>query len=476
MKGKRLSRIRALLLLGLIPFGCIDSSSSPPQPPPDAGLSGFDGGSVDSDAGAADGPLTDADAGQVGCATPTGGPTQHQGGVANETWTAATSPHVVTSDLGVTGTLTIEPCAEVRIAEKKTINVGATGKLVAEGLANQPIGIGASDAAKPFAQIRVGGGGTLRFAHATIENGGDPLTTVVDVTGTIFAQGADGTIATQPTVFVDHVTISGSKSNGVQLMDGAGFAPGSQELTVTGAAKYPISSWSRALGTLPSGKYTGNAIDEIVLQASGGAEAVQEDATMRNLGVPYRIGNSLSGGTMLIERQSAGVATLTIEAGVKVRVKKGGVIQVQRFVNPAPAQGALVVNGTAAAPVVFTSAEASPAAGDWLGIWFGLIPDAKNKIDFARVEYAGGLSSSGSGACNTPGTNDAAIRIFGLPSSAFVTNSEILSSAGHGIDRGWNSDSKPDFLPTNTFTTIAGCKQSWPRDTNGTCPGTVPCP
>jgi hypothetical protein len=156
-------------------------------------------------------------------------------------------------------------------------------------------------------------------------------------------------------------------------------------------------------------------------------------------------------------------------------MKKGSVMLVQRFVGDNAAQGALVVNGTAAKPVVFTSAEATPAAGDWLGIWFGEVPAPNDKIDYARIEYAGGLSSSGSDACNT-GNNDAAIRIFNLPSGAFVTNTTIQDSAGHGIDRGWRNDSKPDFLPTNTFTNVAKCKESYPKDTNGGCPTTVPCP
>ncbi|MBM4379167.1 MAG: hypothetical protein FJ086_07675 [Deltaproteobacteria bacterium] len=33
-------------------------------------------------------------------------------------------------------------------------------------------------------------------------------------------------------------------------------------------------------------------------------------------------------------------------------------------------QGALVVQGTAAGPVTFTSAEAVPSAGDWQGLYF----------------------------------------------------------------------------------------------------------
>lgn len=479
MKQSRFLALTPLLML-MLPLGCEPSSTSPPSDAgageggafgvPDGGGGSTDGGGGGSSDGAA----------AIDCPTPAGGPTTHaSGAVDTETWTAAASPHIVPSTLGVRGTLTIEPCAEVLIAGGAAITVGATGKLVAEGLATKPIRIGARDAGKPFARLQASGGGTLRLAYTTVEGGGDPENGVVDITGAIYAQGEDQTAPTQPTVFVDHVTVKGSKSNGLLLHNGAGFAPGSQDLVVTGSAQYPLSIWARAVGTVPTGKYIGNAVDEIVLPAGGGAEAIHEDATMQSRGVPYRVGNSLSQATLVVERQapsSPGLATLTIEAGVKVRVKKGGVIHVQRFVGSSPAQGALVVNGTAAEPVVFTSAEATPAAGDWRGIWFGLVPAPSDKIDFARIEYAGGASASGSDACNAPGNNDAAIRIFGLPSGPFVTNTTILESAGHGIDRGWRDDAKPDFLPTNTFTSVFQCRQSYPRDTSGACPRIVPCP
>jgi hypothetical protein len=463
----------SLLPIAVAPVACDDPSSSGSSSGGAFDAGAFDGGGT-GDGGGHDG----GDGGVViDCPKPTGGPTEHSSSVGTETWTADKSPHVLPYDTSITGTLTLEPCAEVLLGDKKTVTVGAGGALVAEGIVTKPIHIGARDLTKPFAQIRALNGGTLRFAHATIDGGGDPLNTNGDLTGTIYAQGADQALPTQGTVFVDHVTIAGSKSNGLTLVNGAGFAPGSQELQVTGAAQFPMSIWSRAIGTVPSGKYTGNAVDEIVMPGSGGASAMQEDGTMKDWGVPYRVGDSLSFGILLVERQgSPGVATLTIEAGVKVRVKKGGHIQVQRFSGTTPAQGALVVNGTAAKPVVFTSAEATPAAGDWLGVWFGLLPAANDKMDYARIEYAGGLSSSGSEACNSPGTNDAAIRIFGVPAGAFVTNTTIVNSAGHGIDRGWRDDAKTDFLATNTFTTVAGCRQSYPRDTNGSCPTVVPCP
>jgi hypothetical protein len=167
-----------------------------------------------------------------------------------------------------------------------------------------------------------------------------------------------------------------------------------------------------------------------------------------------------------------------------MRFKKGGVLTIEQYQGTSAASGALVAAGTAQKPIVFTSAEASPAPGDWLGIWFGEIPDASSKIDFASVEYAGGTSTSGSDSCaytvTTGAPNDAAIRIFGAPPGGqFVTNTAIVSSAANGFDRGFRSDAKmPDFLPTNTFTGVAHCKETYPRDVSGACPAAamVPCP
>ena len=121
----------------------------------------------------------------------------------------------------------------------------------------------------------------------------------------------------------------------------------------------------------------------------------------------------------------------------------------------------------------------TPAAGDWWGIWFGDVPTAISKIDQAHVEYAGGTSATGSGSCadNSEVNNDAAIRIFGVPSSEFVTNTTILSSKTNGIDRGWRSDSPTvEFLPMNTFTDVALCKQTFAPSAANVCPMAVPCP
>jgi hypothetical protein len=124
------------------------------------------------------------------------------------------------------------------------------------------------------------------------------------------------------------------------------------------------------------------------------------------------------------------------------------------------------------------SDQAVPKAGDWLGIGFGGTVDRSSTMQNVLVEFAGG-PGTGSNSCSyrgRVGQNDAAIRIFGPPSTQFITNTEIVSSARDGIDRGWRADLQPDFPATNTFTAVAACKESTPRTFNGGCPATPPCP
>jgi hypothetical protein len=416
------------------------------------------------------------------CAKPTSGPTSHSGSINTETWTADKSPHMIPFDMTINGTVTIEPCAEVLLGKQVTVSVAGTGNLVADGTATKPIHIGPSVAGSAFAKIRAFSGGTIHMSNVNVDGGGDPQNTLPYLTGTFDVQGADQTQPTQPTLFVDHVLIRDSKSDGIVLRDGAGFAPGSTNLTVTGSLQYPVGIWSRAVGSLPTGKYLGNGTDEILLPATSGNEAIYESTTMHDRGVPYRVGHPTSTGLLRVDVVPNGKtpSTLTIEPGVVLRFKKGGMMSVTTAVGTSPALGSLVAAGTAAKPIIFTSAETPQAAGDWLGIWFGLQPSAVNKIDYARIEYAGGASSSGSDSCNPVPIgkqNDAAIRIFGVPAQGqFVTNTTIANSANHGIDRGWRNDFKPSFLPTNTFIGIGRCTETYPKDTNGACPMTVPCP
>jgi hypothetical protein len=462
-----------VLALAVAPLGCEDPSTvSPVQ---------LDGGGVFAAEAGDSNVVTPPPPPGSECVPPTKGPTMHGGGSTsdpdNDVWTADTSPHVLPFDTTIYKTVTIEPCAEVLLAGGRQITV--RGKLVAEGTATRRIHIGAKDAASPFGNIRTLSPATIRLAYATIDGGGLPLATVPYLAGTLEING-DTLKPVQEVLFVDHVTIGGSKSNGLVVQGNGGFTAGSNALVVTGAAVHPVSVWARAASGIPAGTYTGNGSDKILLPTTSGNETINETTTFHERGVPYLVGHATSAGDLRVDvpMGQPGV-TLTIEPGVNVRFKKGGVLKVAVATSTNPARGSLVAAGTAGRPIVFTSDEATPAAGDWLGLWFGDIPTATDKVDQARVEYAGGTSTSGSGSCpdNSELNNDAAIRIFGAPPAEFVTNTTILASATNGVDRGWRSDNAViEFLPTNTFTNVALCHQTFPPTAANVCPGVVPCP
>jgi hypothetical protein len=475
------------LVAGLLMMGCTVSSTTPDAgdgaPPEGVDAGGQPDGGDTSDAA----PGNDADAGTdaspdvtASCTAPTGAGTQHPSVPTDETWTAAASPHVIPNDLSMYHTITLEPCAVVQIAAGKTITFGVGASIVANGTASQPVTIDALDPQKPWGQMRFIGG-TGHFAYTTLAHGGDPLNALPYYAAVLDIRAGSSNLATQ--VFFDHVTVSDSASQGLYINDGGGIDPASNQLTVKGAKGAAVHTWFNAAGGLPAGSYTGNGVDEITLSGLGcNAESVAVDMTLHDRGVPYHAGFPTNPGILCVSAGQAGkLATLTLEPGVTIKFEKTGVMRIENFQGSNPATGAIVANGTAQKPILFTSAAATPAAGDWLGIWFGEVPAAQNSISFATVEYAGGTSTSGSDSCSysssTGVNNDAAIRIFGDPGKEFVTNTTIKDSLNHGFDRGFRTDTKtPDFLPTNTFVNVAKCKQTYQRDVSGVCPTPVPCP
>ncbi|MDB5213220.1 MAG: Fibronectin type domain protein [Myxococcaceae bacterium] len=451
-----------------------ESSSSPataPSPSPPLG----DAATPTGDAAAAD-----------ECVAPTGPGTKHGGDAltADTVWKASDGPHVVTFGFIIEAgaTLTIEPCAKVMFdGASGGYGITVRGKLVAEGTPSKRITFDAVDPAKPWSGLTVdpSTAGMISLASAALSNGGN--TDNANILGLLDIRGADG--APTERLRAKDVTLTGSQQYGVVLRNGGTFTSDSTNLVVSGAKLFPVRADARLTTNIPSGTYTGNTNDEILLDL---AKESSNDTTLHDRGVPYRLGGvqGVNAGKVLavgVSGPTAVVATLTIEAGVTIRASATSSIVMKKDSNQ-NAVGRLVVKGTVEKPVIFTSASATPVAGDWQGLVFDA-PDAIDSIDHARVEYAGGPSQASSFHCDAMSTTggfstneDAAIAIYGKPGSAFVTNTSIVSSAGDGVGRSWSGD-LVDFLGTNTFDKVAACKQSYPRSTAGSCPtGAVPCP
>jgi hypothetical protein len=438
-----------------------------------------DPGSPGTSDGGDDSPSDSSSGGGVvpeDCPAPAAGPTMHAGNniEVDEVWTADGSPHLVPYDFTIHAAVVVEPCAVVQLGESLMLTVADDGSLVAEGELGRPIRFERLGEDR-WTSIRLFGG-TASFAHAVLDGGGRLGNTWAVLTGALLVRGRAGATAPDGTLAVDHVEITDSEAMGVRLDGFGAFTSDSADLTIEGGAAQPMSASATVVGSIPQGSYVGNGDDTIVLTTAN-TEAITSDATIHDRGVPYLVGVPGQVADLRVQATPGSLATLTIEPGVILRFPADGVFTIDHVTGDAPATGALVAVGTEDAPIIFTSAEPVPSAGDWLGVYFGGVPTPADRLDHVRVEYAGGSSSSGSSSCPYPGESipNAAIRIFGPPADAFITNTAIVESAGHGIDRGWRDDTVVDLLESNDFDVI-GCRETWSKLADGTCPDPVPCP
>lgn len=428
-----------------------------------AGSDGGDGTGAGSDGGGGSGAGSDGGGGQPpSCAEPTSGPTLHAGKITDHTvWTADGSPHVVTDRLDIVqgGVLEIEPCATVAIAEGVSVNVAfpgtpTTGRLVAEGTADEPIAIRGLEGAR-WGRIHAYAPGEIRLAHVTIEDGGGAGATLVGV--------GNGQLPTHRGLLVDHVTITGSAGPGIVLDQRFAFAEGSEELTVTGAGNapgtYPVRLDEHAVGTLPTGSYRGNAVDAILVDPR---HALAEDAVWRDRGVPYHVGDAPNDHLTIGHGQPGSPPTkLTIEPGVILAFHPGIALRVEAATGAFPATGALVAEGTAAAPIVFTSSAQTPQPGDWVGLWFGGVVSDATRLAHTRIEHTGADCGCVLVSCHDVTDYEGAVIMTQDPGTAFVTDSVIANGAGHGVVQGYLGAGH-DFAGANIFEGLGGCDVTSP--------------
>ena len=151
----------------------------------------------------------------------------------------------------------------------------------------------------------------------------------------------------------------------------------------------------------------------ISLSQTDKSGAISSDTTWGTSGSPYTVT-----GNVLI---SSGV-TLTIDAGVTIKVSSSAIIQ---------NNGTLIAIGTSSDKIIFTSNESTPSAGDWKYIFFSNTSvdptydgsgnySAGSTLQYVDVLYGGSDTSKG------------ALQI--TDSSVYLKNISVKNSSSYGLN------------------------------------------
>ncbi|PYP11817.1 MAG: hypothetical protein DMD59_01855 [Gemmatimonadetes bacterium] len=244
---------------------------------------------------------------------------------------------------------------------------------------------------------------------------------------------------TAPTPVFKNVTIRGAVDVGVNAIGGGRFGDGSANVTITGthgSIGAPIWLWGSSPASIPSGGYSGNAMDVIYVIYG----EVTQTETWPNPGVPYLIRDGLGIGHAANPR-------LTLDPGVVLRFAPGGILSVGWLVS-----GNVRAIGTDSEPIIFTGQY--DFAGSWMGVMVGPYADTTTAFDHVIVQNGG--ADDGQFA-----TGFRLAREMG----PFIRNTLVQRSAGCGITRLSGSTWTTDFTAPalgNTFQNNAGAAQCGP--------------
>ncbi|PTL85375.1 Ig-like domain-containing protein [Vitiosangium sp. GDMCC 1.1324] len=309
---------------------------------------------------------------------------------ANETWRAADNPHLVRGAIEVGGTsaptLTIEAGVEIRFDQDAELRV-TNGALKAMGTQQAPINMVSNQSAPTKGYWR-----GVVFAAAGSASAMDSVT--LSDCGAGSGKGACIALESKAAPALRNVTVRNSGTAGVAVADdGSAFGTGSTMLSAAGNQSYAIRIGANEAGTLPTGgTFTDNARNAVELQGN-----VSRSQTWPNLGIPYVVNSN-------INVDGAANPVLTLSAGTVLRFGHDFGL----YVGVLNEKGALMVDGTAAAPVLLTADSDSPQPGHWRGVHLLVrLGDTASRISHATLEYAGASSGpdieTGTGNLNVHG-------------------------------------------------------------------------
>lgn len=416
--------------------------------------------------------------------------------IAEDTTWTADKVYLVGEDFKVkNATLTVEAGTTICLFQTGRIIVGEgiePGEIHLDGTPENPIVITAPPSASDPTRPDVFHRGIVfdTYLGSTISNvhvwyggrGGGSAAWAFELTNE--SRGNDPAVP----LLVDGLVVGEVQSKGVKigpevgLAEGSsirfgGFAdPGDDAPALDAVAEISImASASFAAAFDSSGASIPEAARHIDLRTPGADGRIDTDVEVFDVdGIPYRYRNQLQMVVAGLQNDEEG-ATLTIHDGVTLAMD--GVLSIGGV--SGTAMGNLVIAGTAERPVTITSTSATPAAGDWEGIYFvgAQFDPARSRIEHARILHGGVDGSNGQqinqhvGRCGDNFVG--AIMIGGsggLPyEGPAISNTTIAHSASHGIVSDANDSGgylSTDYdAPDLTFEDIAGS----PLDHNGPC-------
>jgi parallel beta-helix repeat protein len=219
---------------------------------------------------------------------------------------------------------------------------------------------------------------------------------------------------------VNHCNITNSGTWGIYTTysDGKGGFVTFDNNTISSTVKFGLVIHAMKVSTIG----TGNVFTSTKGVSIFGSYNSTTAQTWKNLNVPYIVSTELD-----ID------GNLTIEPGTTFKFESNGWIEVGYF-----AVTTFIADGTAAAPITFTSNTASPVAGAWKGIIVYEKAQTNTKMNYCVIDYAGSTA-----------VNRGALHMSGAASIIF-TNNIIRNSSNYGIDL--EGDAGFETFTNNTIT------------------------
>jgi hypothetical protein len=403
---------------------------------------------------------------------------------ASETWAGDGTVHLIPNSISILApaTVTVQRCAFVRL--NASVGITVQGNASGTGTANTAklfvagddyltgfVLFTAMDATQPWGRLRgLNQNSLIELDNVYISGGGS--VGGAQRNATIAMTGAS--TLPDPVLKVTNAAVINEAGPGIYLSDAA-FTTDSNGLNMQSPADI-IDAPAMALGSIPPSFPPG-------ANPSRGEILVVENANIFdnltiNTTVPihFKTDSVHVGG---LAPTFVPNVTLTLNAGVTLKFERAStaptLVGFGDIGQSNDKNAALIINGTADAPVLLTSAVLpTPAPGDWAGLW--LMTSVGSQLNNVIIEYAGGDAGVGPVNCgpidpntHSPYRHTAALLVGDgsdlqyAPPAGLVTNGTFRNNAGNfAIDSVWQASTfGPALNATNTFTASSKvCTQS----------------